>query len=72
MPEVAERLDRRRFDEIRHKAMLGANLWLRLAIAGEAGDRTDAWRACQNIQELTKQVFKLVKQLGEDEGGEND
>ena len=67
MPEVQQALDGERWREIRHESILIANLWLKVAIAAERGDRFEAHQACAVIAKLTKATFALVKTLGSTE-----
>lgn len=61
---VIDALDDNRWREIRHEALLGANLWLALCLAAERGDRAATNHACEQIRTLTKATFALVKTLG--------
>ena len=57
-------LDQERWRELHPYSALDCNLWLKVLVASDTGDKPEAHLACETIASLTKAAFALVKAIG--------
>lgn len=67
MPDAANGLDIRRFNELKAASELGLNLWQSLELAADRSDAVAARLLCEQITVLTRTTIALVRRLGNPE-----
>ena len=65
---MADALDFSRLDEIGRLAALASSYWHSVELAADRGDTLTVVVHCKQIAAVTREVFAIVKTLGETEG----